>query len=50
MVNATVGMRFDRERVVISVSALNLFDSTVQQHVWGDFIDRRILGQVTFRF
>lgn len=50
MVNAAVGLRFNQERVVISVSALNLFDSHVQQHVWGDFIDRRIYGQITFRF
>jgi len=50
MVNAKVGVRFPRQGLVISVSALNLLDATVQQHVWGDFIDRRIIGEVSYRF
>jgi outer membrane receptor protein involved in Fe transport len=50
MVNAKVGARFPRQGLVVSISALNLFDSKVQQHVWGDFIDRRIIAEVTYRF
>jgi len=50
MVNAKVGARFPRHGLVVSVSALNLFDSKVQQHVWGDFIDRRIIAEVSYRF
>ena len=50
MVNAAAGVRFPRAGGVITVSALNLLDSRVQQHVWGDFIDRRIIGQVAYRF
>jgi outer membrane receptor for ferrienterochelin and colicin len=50
MVNAAAGIRFAQEGLVLSVSALNLFDARVQQHVWGDIIDRRITGQVTYRF
>jgi iron complex outermembrane receptor protein len=50
MVNAAVGVRFAQESLVLSVNALNLFDAKVQQHAWGDFIDRRIVGQVSYRF
>ncbi len=48
--DAAVGVRFAQESLVLSVNALNLFDAKVQQHVWGDFIDRRIYGQVSYRF
>ncbi len=50
MVNAKVGVRFPRQGLVVSVSALNLLDARVQQHVWGDFIDRRIIAEVSYRF
>jgi iron complex outermembrane receptor protein len=49
-VNAAAGIRFAQEGLVLSVSALNLFDARVQQHVWGDIIDRRIIGQISYRF
>jgi outer membrane receptor for ferrienterochelin and colicins len=49
-VNATAGVRFPRQNLVVSVTAMNLFDTKMQQHVWGDFIDRRIIGQLTYRF
>jgi iron complex outermembrane receptor protein len=50
MVNARLGVRFPSQGLEVSASAVNLFDSKVQQHVWGDFIGRRVLGEVTYRF
>ena len=50
MTNAGAGVRLADESVVLSMSVLNVFDAEVQQHVWGDIINRRITGQVTYRF
>lgn len=49
MVNTTLGLRFNGG-VTFSVTANNLFDEDVQQHVFGDRIERRISGQLKFRF
>ncbi len=48
-VNLSVGVRFG-ETTTLSVSAYNLFDEDVQQHVFGDLISRRVVGQLLFRF
>ncbi len=48
-VNASVGVRFG-DTTTLSVSAYNLFDEDVQQHVFGDLISRRVVGQLLFRF
>ena len=29
---------------------MNLFDEHAQQHVWGDIIDRKIVGEIRYRF
>jgi outer membrane receptor protein involved in Fe transport len=50
MVNLGAGVRFNQGRMKLSVTAMNLFDSTVQQHVWGDFIRRRVVGKVSYSF
>jgi iron complex outermembrane receptor protein len=46
-VNAAVGWRFAQNRVTFKVVAQNLFDEDVQQHIFGDIIDRKIAGQVS---
>ena len=48
-VNTSVGVRFG-DTTTLSVSAYNLFDEDVQQHVFGDLISRRVVGQLLFRF
>jgi outer membrane receptor protein involved in Fe transport len=50
MFNLGAGVRFNQGRMKLSVTAMNLFDSTVQQHVWGDFIRRRVVGKVSYSF
>ncbi len=48
-VNTSVGVRFG-DTTTLSVSAYNLFDEDVQQHIFGDLISRRVVGQLLFRF
>ena len=50
MVNVGAGVRLLDESLVLSVNGLNIFDERVQQHVWGDIIDRRWTGQIAYRF
>jgi len=49
-VNARIGIRLNGERTTIFVTAANLFDEEIQQHVFGDIVSRKITGQVQFRF
>lgn len=46
-VNAAVGWRFKDERITLKVQAQNLFDEHVQQHIFGDLLERRFTGQVS---
>ncbi len=50
MVNTSIGMRFADERFTVSLLASNIFDENAQQHVFGDIISRKIVGQIGFRF
>ena len=47
--NAGAGVRFG-ESTTLSVTAYNLFDEDMQQHIFGDLISRRVVGQLLFRF
>ena len=47
-VNAAVGWRFAQDRVTFKVVAQNLFDEHVQQHIFGDLLDRKVAAQVSF--
>ncbi len=50
-VNLGAGVRFGAEdRVTISINAQNVFDEDVQQHVFGDLIEQKIIGQLLLRF
>ena len=44
------GPRLSGGRLVLSVRGQNISDARVQQHNWGDFIGRKITGQVEVRF
>jgi len=50
MVNLGVGVRFANERVTLSVLGSNIFDEEVQQHIFGDIITRKVVGQLQIRF
>jgi iron complex outermembrane receptor protein len=49
-VNAAIGWRFAADRVTFKVVAQNLFDEHVQQHIFGDLLDRKLAGQVSIEF
>jgi len=49
-VNAAFGWRFVSDRVTLKLVAQNLFDERVQQHIFGDLIDRKVAGQVSIAF
>jgi outer membrane receptor protein involved in Fe transport len=48
--NAAAGWRFLSERLTIKIAAQNLTDERVQQHIFGDIIDRRVEAQVSYVF
>ncbi len=48
MVNLGAGVRLRGDRVTLSVNGQNIFDEDAQQHVFGDLISRKVIGQVLF--
>jgi len=48
--NVAIGARFLDERLTLQLIGANVFDETVQQHIFGDFISRKVTGQVSWRF
>ena len=48
-VNAGIGVRLS-EKMRLSVNGQNIFDEEVQQHVFGDIISRKIVGQIVINF
>lgn len=49
-INLGAGVRFAGDKVTLSVQAQNVTDEEVQQHVFGDILERKIIGQVRFDF
>ncbi|MEM8931063.1 MAG: TonB-dependent receptor [Acidobacteriota bacterium] len=49
VVNLSIGVRLN-DTVTLSVLGNNIFDEDVQQHIFGDIISRKIVGQVRFEF
>ncbi len=49
-VNLSLGVRLADERVTLSLIGQNVFDEEIQQHVFGDLLDRKVTGQLRFRF
>lgn len=48
-VNASIGIRLMGGQTVVSVKGTNLFDAKIQQHVFGDIITRKVVGEVRVR-
>ena len=49
-INASVGWRFREDGLTLKLIGQNIFDEKLQQHIFGDIIDRRIDAQVSFSF
>jgi outer membrane receptor protein involved in Fe transport len=48
--NVSLGTRLMDERLTLQVLGSNVTDEEVQQHIFGDIISRKIVGQIGFRF
>jgi outer membrane receptor protein involved in Fe transport len=48
MVNASFGVKWASGKVTTSVKGTNLFNQTIQQHIFGDILKRSIVGEVRF--
>ena len=48
--NASIGWRFRDESLTLKIIGQNLTDEAVQQHIFGDIIDRKIAGQISVSF
>lgn len=49
-VNASVGWRFREEKLAFKLIGQNLFDASVQQHIFGDIIGRKVAAQIRVTF
>ena len=50
IVNAAVGVRWARDKVVTSLKVTNLANQEVQQHIFGDIVKRQVVGEARFTF
>ena len=50
MVNGSFGIRWNDGRVTTSIKSTNIFNETIQQHVFGDLMRRSVAGEVRFDF
>jgi outer membrane receptor for ferrienterochelin and colicin len=50
VVNAGAGVRSTDGTMTVAVRATNVFNRTLQQHVFGDLIKRGVIGEVRFQF
>jgi outer membrane receptor protein involved in Fe transport len=48
MLNATLGMRLADGKVTVSLKGMNLANSKVQQHIFGDILKRSVVAEVRF--
>jgi outer membrane receptor protein involved in Fe transport len=49
-VGATAGWRFVDDHLTLKVIGQNVLDADVQQHIFGDMLERRIEGQLSYTF
>lgn len=49
-VNGSVGWRIGPNDMTLKLIGQNLFDEELQQHIFGDIIDRRVTAQLSFSF
>ena len=48
IVNGSVGVKWQGGAVTTTVKVTNLFNQTVQQHIFGDLLRRTVVGEVKF--
>lgn len=48
--NVAAGWRFLGDRLTFKVSAQNLTDERVQQHIFGDILERRVEAEIAYEF
>ncbi len=49
-INGGFGMRWAEDRLTTAIKVTNLNNADVQQHIFGDFIKRQVVGEVRFVF
>ncbi len=50
LVSATVGVKWNKGRVITSIKSTNILNQDIQQHIFGDVLKRSVVGEVRFRF
>jgi outer membrane receptor for ferrienterochelin and colicins len=50
MVNGSFGVRWNGGRITTSIKGTDLFNQTIQQHVFGDLLRRSVTAEVRFGF
>jgi hypothetical protein len=50
MVNASFGVKWNNGRIITSIKSTNLFNETIQQHVFGDILRRSVTAEVGLNF
>ena len=50
MVNGSFGVRWSDGRITTSIKSTNLFNESIQQHVFGDLLRRSVTAEVRFDF
>jgi outer membrane receptor protein involved in Fe transport len=50
LVNGAIGVRWAGEKVVTSIKIMNIGNSEVQQHIFGDVLRRQVVGEVRLGF
>ena len=48
-VNGSFGVKWQGGKITTTVKVSNLFNQTVQQHIFGDLLRRTVLGEIKFR-
>ena len=49
MTSGAFGVKWQGGRITTSVKSTNIFNRTIQQHVFGDLIRRSVVGELKFR-
>ena len=49
MVNGSFGVKWQGGAITTTVKVNNLFNQTIQQHIFGDLLRRTVLGEIKFR-
>jgi outer membrane receptor protein involved in Fe transport len=50
LVNVGGGVKFQQDRFRASLKVLNLFNEDVQQHIFGDILQRQVIGELRVKF